>query len=70
MPIESVQGSLTMVDLNTQSPKLYWNGRQISGVVGVRVNWESDEQKIVIRVQEQQDLAEMTAAGIIVKREI
>lgn len=71
--INSMQGSLTMVNLHSTNPKIYWNGIEISGIVSVRVDSDEDEQRIKFRIVgdfplEEQVLSEMVAEGIIIKK--
>lgn len=35
--IESVPGSLVMVDLNTPTPTVFWKGQRLDNLSGVRV---------------------------------
>lgn len=63
-------GALTMVGLNTPSPTVFWNGKPIPGIVGVRVEWENDEQHVKLKVDGTDDAiyAELLVAGIHIKR--
>lgn len=64
-------GSLVMVGLNTATPQIFWNGKLVSGIVGIRVDWESDEQRIRLMVNGTEDdatYAEMLVAGVNIKR--
>jgi hypothetical protein len=45
------QGALTMVGLNTDHPTVFWNGGIVPNIVGVRVDWEDDEQRVKLRVK-------------------
>ena len=65
----TTQGSLTMVGLNTDKPTVFWNGGIVPNIVGVRVDWEDDEQKVKLKVSDMElgMLAEMTVAGIAIK---
>lgn len=48
--INSAQGSLTMVGLNTPAPQVFWNGAQVPCITGIRVDWEADSQRLWYRV--------------------
>ena len=64
----ATQGSLTMVGLNTQTPKIFWNGKELTGILSVRVDCDEDEQRIKIRVSAASDVsAEMQAGGVNIK---
>lgn len=66
--INSAQGSLTMVGLNTTTPQVFWNGVVVPHIVGIRVDWENDEQRIKLKVSASDTIhAELTAAGILIK---
>lgn len=65
--IESVPGSLVMVDLNTPSPSVYWKGQKLEQLSGVRVV----DGKVSLTVNPTPlDLlyAELEAAGIKIKK--
>ena len=64
------QGSLTMVGLNTPTPQVFWNGKTVTGIVGIKVDWEDDEQRVKLKVNGTDDAlyAEMLAGGINIKR--
>lgn len=65
--IESVPGSLVMVDLNTHSPSVYWKGQKLEQLSGVRVV----DGKVSLTVNPTPlDLlyAELEAAGIKIKK--
>lgn len=65
--IESVPGSLVMVDLNTPSPSVYWKGQKLEQLSGVRVV----DGKVSLTVTPTPlDLlyAELEAAGIKIKK--
>jgi hypothetical protein len=62
------QASLVIVGANTPDCKVFWKGIPVPGVVGVLADNDHDTQRVVLRVQEDPMLAEMQAAGIIVRR--
>ena len=64
----SAQGSLTMVGLNTPTPQIFWNGKELVGILSVRVDCDEDEQRIKIKVNAGSELvAEMQTCGINIK---
>jgi hypothetical protein len=65
------QGSLTLIGLNTPTPQVFWNGRLVPGIVGVRVDWDAEEHRVKLKVNASAyDLyVEMAEAGITVKQE-
>jgi hypothetical protein len=62
------QGSLVMVGLNTTEPKVFWNGQEVPGIVGITASNTSASPRVVLNVAEDPLLAEMQAAGIIIRR--
>ena len=66
--LNSTQGSLVMVGLNTETPQVFWNGAKVDGVLGIAVDSGAAVRKVVLRVQEDPVLDEMQAAGVIVRR--
>lgn len=68
--MESVQDSLVLVGVNTSTPKAFWNGIEILGVIGIGVDWENDEHRVKLRVRGSNNAlySELTTAGISVKK--
>lgn len=64
----SAVGSLTMIGLNTGTPKVFWNGTEVSGIVGIVVDNDADSKRVVLKVKEDALFAEMQAAGITIRR--
>lgn len=62
------QASLVIVGANTPDCKVFWKGTQVPGVVGVSADHDHDTHRVVLRVQEDPMLAEMQAAGILIRR--
>lgn len=59
-----------MVGLNTPAPRVFWNGKELTGILSVRVDCDDDEQRIKIRVSGSADgylVAEMIVGGINIK---
>lgn len=69
--IESAQGSLTMIGLNTSTPQVFWNGVKVPGIVAIKTEWEDDEARVKLKVNGSEDALymELVAAGIVVKKE-
>lgn len=69
--MQEVQGSLTMIGLNTPTPQIFWNGRLVLGITRIVVDWEGDDQRIKLTVRKSADISlynELTAGGILVKQ--
>lgn len=66
-----VQGSLVMIGLNTNEPKVYWNGKQIDNITAIHTVWEEDDLRVAFRVNSMEDslLTELQVQGIKVKKE-
>lgn len=61
-------GDLVMVDLNTAEPKVFWKGNLVEGVAGIVVDNDAQGQRVVLRLTENESVAEMQGSGIIVRR--
>ena len=61
-------GSLVIVGLNTTAPQVFWNGQQVPGIKGITASNTGAGQRVVLNVEEDPLLAEMQAAGVIVRR--
>ena len=66
----TVKGNLTMIGLNTDTPQVFWNGKAITGLLGVKVEWEKGERQIKLRVNGADDALymELVSAGINIKK--
>ena len=66
----TAQGSLMMLGLNTDEPKVFFNGVAVQGITEINVNWEHDEQRVKLRVNGDDDTMymQLTEAGITVKK--
>lgn len=62
--MQTVNGTLTLLNSHTPNPQVFWNGKAVPNL-GVQVSFDG---KVTIKVAEDPLLAEMTAAGIIIKR--
>ena len=62
------QGSLTMVGLHTSTPTVFWNGAEVKGLTGIKVNNINGVQLVVLTLAEDPVLAEMQQAGIVIRR--
>lgn len=70
------QGNLTIVGANTQKMQVFWNGKEIKGVISLGTEYETKhdrdpdgENRVKIRVETIDAITskEMSAAGITVK---
>lgn len=66
--VQAVTGSLTILNAHT-GPQVYWNGELVPHI-GLRVESDGTTNKVTLKVAEDPVLAEMQAAGIVIKREI
>jgi hypothetical protein len=68
--METVQGNLTIINANTESPLVYWNGKQVAGVTSIRVHNEDDEHlvKIVVDGDDEATYFSMIEGGVIVRK--
>lgn len=63
-----MQSSLVMVGLNTTEPKVFWNGQEVPGIVGITASNTGTTPRVVLNIAEDPLLAEMQAAGVIIRR--
>lgn len=67
----TTQGSLTILNAHTDTPSVYWNGKEVVGVMRVHVHNDEDENRVKIVVSDYADeiiCAEMTLAGINIRK--
>jgi hypothetical protein len=57
-----------MVGLNTTEPKVFWNGTEVPGIVGIVASNTGTSPRVVLNIAEDPLLAELQAAGIIIRR--
>jgi len=67
-----------MVGLNTTTPQVFWNGQPVpgivgitasnTGIVGITASNTGSSPRVVLNIAEDPLLAELQAAGIIVRR--
>lgn len=65
--MDSTIGSLTIIDANTVSPKVYWKGQLVEGITSIKVTNDTAAHKVSLVIQTNQALAEMVSAGIEIK---
>ncbi len=67
--MNTAEGSLTFVGLNTVAPQIFWNGAVVPNVVSIRTDWESDDArvKLVVSAITQELNDALTNAGVIIK---
>ena len=66
--MQTTQGNLVLIGMNTPSPQVFWNGVQVQGVTGINVSNNTDTQRVLLTLTEDPIIAELKAAGIIIKR--
>jgi len=59
------QGQLTILNAHTLEPQVFWNGLQVPNIKALAVI----NGKVSLTLPEDPVLAEMKAAGIVIKRE-
>lgn len=67
--MQATQGSLVIVGANTADCQVYFNGVAVDGVIGVQVNHDAETRRVVLEINETPQVAELKAAGIVVRRE-
>ncbi len=63
--MQTAQGQLTILNAHTPEPQVFWNGAQVLNIKGLVVA----NGKVTLTLPEDPVLAEMKAAGIVIKRE-
>jgi hypothetical protein len=66
--MQTTQGSLVMVGLNTTTPQVFWNGVMLQGITGIQVDNDAEDHKVVLKMREDTTVSELRAAGIAVRR--
>lgn len=66
--ITSAQGSLTMIGLNTDEPKVYFNGQLVPDVLAINVVNNETTQSVALKLAETALNADLIAAGIQIRR--
>lgn len=66
--INSAQGSLTMIGLNTANPSVYFNGEQVPGVLSINVVNNQDIRQVVLKLEEDPMVIGLQQAGITIRR--
>lgn len=71
MEIRAVLGNLTIIGINTQNLKVFWNGVEVPGILTVDVNWDADDHRVKLRVNGNTDslYLEMASEGVVIKKE-
>lgn len=67
--MQVAQGSLVIVGANTADCQVYFNGAPVEGVTGVNVAHDADTHRVVLEISETPQVAELKAAGIVVRRQ-
>lgn len=66
--MQTAQGSLVLVGVNSPTAKVFWNGAEVPFVTDIRADWETDEQRIKLKVSADDAIhAELRANGVTVK---
>jgi hypothetical protein len=67
--VNTAQGSLVMLGLNTPTPQVFWNGALVDGIVGINVVNNGAKQSVVLKIPDSEQIASMQDAGITIRRE-
>ena len=65
--MNTIQSNLVIVGANTPECKVFWNGKEVQHA-GISIDNNSTRRRVILSVQEDPVLAEMQAAGVIVRR--
>lgn len=69
--MQAVQGSLTILNAHTNTPSVYWNGKEVVGVSRIHIQCDEDESRVKLVVTDYANLDlcdEMALAGINVRK--
>jgi hypothetical protein len=68
--MQIVQGSLVIIGANTSTPQVLFNGHQVAGVIGIRIDWEQDEHHVKLKVNGTDDstYVALASAGVQIKK--
>ena len=66
--MQTTTGSLTILNAHEPVPSVYWNGVKVEGISAINVVNGIDLHRVILTLTEDPILAEMQAAGIIVRR--
>lgn len=66
--IQTAQGSLVMLGLNTEAPQVFWNGTLVPGISSIQVDNDGTLHRVVLGMKEDPTVVELKAAGVSVKR--
>lgn len=66
--MNTASGALTIINAHQKEPQVFWNGLAVPGITSIKVDNSAANQRVVLTVPEDPVLAEMAAAGIIIKR--
>ena len=66
--MNSTQGNLVIVGANTDAPQVFFYGVQVDGVLSIVVDTRQAVQKVVLKIAEDQVVADLQAAGVIIRR--
>ena len=66
--ITSAQGSLTMIGLNTATPKVFFNGQEVPDILTINVVNNESTRSVVLKLAESPVVADLIAAGVQIRR--
>ena len=68
--MQAAQGNLVIIGANTDTPQVFFNGAKVEGVLSIAVDSRQAVQKVVLKIEEDQAVADLQAAGVIVRRSL
>lgn len=68
--MQTTTGSLTILNAHEDAPSVFWNGVKVEGITAIAIANGAGMHRVVLTLPEDHVLAEMQAAGIIVKRSL
>lgn len=66
----AAQGSLTLLNVHTDEPQVFWNGQRVDGVQRIHVHNDEDEHRVKLVISGGDDavIASLLASGVQVRR--
>lgn len=65
--MEVASGSLVIVDAHTESPSVFFKGKKVDTVEGIKITWDADTNKVMLIINNTDLAAEMAKSGIKVR---
>lgn len=68
MSVTAIQSSFVIVNANTSEMEIYFNGDKVEGVQDLKIDWDKQQPKVIITLNETDLVNEMKTVGIQVRR--